>query len=83
MYPDGGAISSKRASVLVSSGTDNAGLDRSNELRSCEAKLLALMHHHWALEFGSREVRLVIEYQDKVPVLIRILENVVKEEKLK
>jgi hypothetical protein len=52
-------------------------------LKSCEAKLLALINNHWALEFGTREVRLVIEYQDKVPVLIRVTQNVVREEKLK
>lgn len=52
-------------------------------VRPCEAKLIDLIGNHWALEFGTREVRLVIEYQDKVPVLIRVTENVIKEEKLK
>jgi hypothetical protein len=85
MYPDGGAISAKRPpSVLVSSGTEKAAVDHSDpELRSCEAKLIGLIRNHWALDFGTREVRLVIEYQDNVPVLIRVTENVVKEEKLK
>jgi len=52
-------------------------------LRSCEAKLLGLIRDRWALDFGSREVRLLIEYQDGVPVLIRVTGNSVKEEKLK
>lgn len=52
-------------------------------LKSCEAKLVSLIRNHWALDFGTREVRLTIEYQDKVPVLIRVTENVVREEKLR
>lgn len=52
-------------------------------LKSCESKLIASIRGDWALEFGSREVRLVIEYQDGVPVLIRVTGNAVKEEKLK
>lgn len=52
-------------------------------LRPCEAKLLNLIRNRWALDFGTREVRLVIEYQDRFPVLIRVTGNVVKEEKLK
>lgn len=52
-------------------------------IRSCEAKLIDSIHNHWALDFGTREVRLLIEYQDKVPVLIRVTENTVREEKLK
>lgn len=52
-------------------------------LRSCEAKLVSFIRNHWALDFGTREVRLVIEYQDRLPVLIRVTGNVVKEEKLK
>ncbi len=85
MYPDGGAVSAKRPlSVLAPSGAERATADDSDsDRRSCEAKLVNLIHNRWALEFGSREVRLVIEYQDKKPVLIRIIENVVKEEKLK
>lgn len=85
MYPDGGALSTKRPpSVLVSSGAEKTTVDHSDPgLRSFEAKLIDLIRNGWALEFGTREVRLVIEYQDKVPVLIRICENVVKEEKLK
>lgn len=60
------------------------GLERGDAtLRSCEAKLVSFIRKHWALDFGSREVRLVIEYQDHLPVLIRVTENVVKEEKLK
>jgi len=53
------------------------------DLRPCEAKLLAYIRNHWALEFGTREVRLVIEYQNGVPVLIRVTGNVVREEKLR
>ena len=53
------------------------------ELRSCESKLLALIRTRWALEYGTRRVGLIIEYQDRVPVLIRIVENSVAEEKLK
>ncbi|MDR7555329.1 MAG: hypothetical protein QN157_06940 [Armatimonadota bacterium] len=53
------------------------------DLRSCEAKLLSYIRNHWALEFGTREVRLVIEYQNGVPVLIRVTGNIVKEEKLR
>jgi len=52
-------------------------------LRGCEAKLIDCIRNHWTLEHGSREVRLIIEYQDKVPVLIRVTDNVIKEEKLK
>lgn len=52
-------------------------------LKSFEAKLIANIREDWALKFGSREVRLVIEYQDGVPVLIRITSNKVQEEKLK
>lgn len=52
-------------------------------LLSCEIKLLKCIHNDWALEFGTREVCLLIEYQDKVPVLIRVTGNTVKEEKLR
>jgi hypothetical protein len=52
-------------------------------LRSCEAKLIDYIRNHWALEFGSREVRLIIEYQNGVPVLVRVTENTVREEKLR
>ncbi|MDQ7857912.1 MAG: hypothetical protein QN174_02455 [Armatimonadota bacterium] len=52
-------------------------------LRPCEAKLVACIRNHWALDFGTREVRLVIEYQDGVPVLIRVTGNIVREEKLR
>lgn len=52
-------------------------------LRSCEAKLLSCIRNHWAVEFGTREVRLVIEYQNGVPVLIRVTANRVTEEKLR
>ncbi|HET7852954.1 MAG TPA: hypothetical protein VFM04_00645 [Candidatus Methylomirabilis sp.] len=52
-------------------------------LRSCEAKLLACIRDEWAVEYGSREVRLVIEYQDRTPVLIRVTMNTVTEEKLR
>jgi len=52
-------------------------------LRSCEAKLLGAIRGPWALAFGTREVRLLIEYQDGVPVLIRVTGNQVKEEKLR
>lgn len=54
-----------------------------NVLRGCEAKLIDFIRNHWTLDYGSREVCLIIEYQDNVPVLIRVTENVVKEEKLK
>ncbi|HEU4679278.1 MAG TPA: hypothetical protein VFS35_07140 [Terrimicrobiaceae bacterium] len=52
-------------------------------MRSCEAKLLACIRNDWALDFGTREVRLVIEYQDHTPVLIRVTMKTVKEEKLR
>ena len=52
-------------------------------LKPFESKLIANIRRDWALTFGSREVRLVIEYQDGVPVLIRVTGNRVKEEKLK
>jgi hypothetical protein len=60
--------------------TPNTG---SPGLRSCEAKLLARIHNDWALDFGTREIRLLIEYQDGVPVLIRVTDNTVREEKLR
>jgi hypothetical protein len=52
-------------------------------LRPCEAKLLTRIHNEWALDFGTREIRLLIEYQDGVPVLIRVTDNTVREEKLR
>lgn len=52
-------------------------------LKSCEAKLLAYIRGDWAVDYGTREVRLVIEYQDKTPVLIRVTRNAVTEEKLR
>ncbi len=52
-------------------------------LRSCEVTLIARIRNDWAVQFGSRDVRLIIEYQDGVPVLIRVTANTVKEEKLK
>ncbi len=52
-------------------------------LRSCEVELIGRIRGDWVVAFGSREVRLIIEYQDGVPVLIRVMENTVKEEKLK
>lgn len=69
MNPNGGAVP---AASYTASG-----------LKSCEAKLVSLIRNHWALDFGTREVRLTIEYQDKVPVLIRVTQNVVREEKLR
>lgn len=56
---------------------------REQTLRSCEARLIACIRNDWALAFGSRKVRLVIEYQEGVPVLIRVTENAITEEKLK
>ncbi len=52
-------------------------------LKPFEVRLIANIREDWALEFGSREVRLVIEYQNGVPVLIRATGERVKEEKLK
>ena len=52
-------------------------------LRSCEAKLITYIRKDWALAFGTREVQLVIEYQEGEPVLIRVTDNKVTEEKLK
>ena len=52
-------------------------------LRSCEAKLLATIRNEWAVDYGSREVQLIIEYQDRTPVLIRVTMNTVKEEKFR
>lgn len=54
-----------------------------SELRACEAKLIGNIRGPWAIDHGSRAVRLIIEYQDRVPVLIRVTKNVVKEEKLR
>ncbi len=56
---------------------------REQTLRSCEARLIACIRDDWALTFGSRKVRLVIEYQEGVPVLNRVTENAITEEKLK
>lgn len=64
-------------------GIDPAITPAEAPLRSCEAKLLRLIRTQWALDFGARELCLIIEYQDRVPVLIRVTENVVKEEKLR
>lgn len=64
-------------------GPDKVSHPASPALRSCEAKLLACIRNDWALDFGTREVRLVIEYQDHTPVLIRVTMNTVKEEKLR
>ena len=52
-------------------------------LRSCEAKLLASIRNDWAVDHGSREIQLIIEYQDRAPVLIRVTRNTVKEEKFR
>ena len=52
-------------------------------LKSCEAKLITYIRKDWALAFGTREVQLVIEYQEGEPVLIRVTDNKVTEEKLK
>lgn len=52
-------------------------------LRSCEAKLLASIRNDWAVDYGAREVRLVIEYQDRTPVLIRVTMNTITEEKFR
>ena len=52
-------------------------------LRPCEARLIARIRGDWAVGFGSREVRLTIEYQDGVPVLIRVTGNRLQEEKLR
>lgn len=60
------------------------GPDRlESPLKSCEARLLACIRGDWAVEYGTREVRLLIEYQDGTPVLIRVTANAVKEEKLR
>ncbi len=52
-------------------------------LTPCEAKLIARIRNDWAVDYGAREIQLVIEYQDRTPVLIRITMNTVKEEKLR
>ncbi len=82
-----GKLHNRRANANASSGAP-AGAAGGAEaaavpLRSCEAKLIASIREDWALKFGSREVRLIIEYQDGLPVLIRITDNKVKEEKLR
>lgn len=64
-------------------GSPGATVRPEPTLRSCEAKLLSYIRNHWAVDFGTREVRLVIEYQDGVPVLIRVTANRVTEEKLR
>jgi hypothetical protein len=61
---------------IIGTGTDPA-------LRSCEAKLLAHIRTDWAVDYGTREVKLLIEYQDGAPVLIRVTKSTVKEEKLR
>lgn len=37
----------------------------------------------WPVAFGVRNVRLNIEYQDRRPVLVRVLENQVIEDKIR
>ncbi len=52
-------------------------------LRSCEQKLIERIRA-WALPYGSREVTIRIEYQDHVPVMIRVLEQLsMQEERLR
>jgi hypothetical protein len=74
----------RRIGELTMAIDERTRLDRQDPaLRSCESKLLALIRNRWALEFGTRRVGLIIEYQDRIPVLIRIVENSITEEKLK
>jgi hypothetical protein len=47
-------------------------VDLEADLRSCERKLVNRIRGDWAIPFGTREVRLQIEYQDGVPVLVRV-----------
>ena len=90
MYPSGGAVSPAPETRMEAEPRLRSPAVRSLApnptvagLRSCEAKLLARIHNEWALDFGTREVRLLIEYQDGVPVLIRVTDNTVREEKLR
>ena len=89
MYPRGGAVSSGGETATEAESRPSAvrGLSPSARpaagFRSCEAKLMARIHNEWALDFGTREIRLLIEYQDGVPVLIRVTDNTVREEKLR
>ncbi len=64
-------------------GTEKVTRPVNPALRSCEAKLLACIRNDWAVDYGTREVRLIIEYQSRTPVLIRVIKNTVTEEKLR
>lgn len=90
MYPSGGAVSSDGETAMEVESRSRSPAVRSIApnpavagVRSCEAKLMARIHNEWALDFGTREIRLLIEYQDGVPVLIRVTDNTVREEKLR
>ncbi len=76
---------SQMASIVRQAGHGPEKISRpeSPALRSCEAKLLDRIRNDWAVDYGAREVRLVIEYQDHTPVLIRVTMNTVKEEKFR
>ena len=71
------------AHFLSERGPGSGAAAAEQTLGSCEARLIACIRNDWALAFGSREVRLIIEYQEGVPVLIRVTASRIKEEKLK
>ena len=52
------------------------------ELRAAELRLIEKLRE-WAIAHGSREICLAVDYQDSVVVQIRVLENRVKEERLR
>ena len=89
MYPMGGAVPPEGGGMEVEPRSRASPVHRlatngpAPGLRSCAAKLLARIHNDWVLDFGTREIRLLIEYQDGVPVLIRVADNTVREEKLR
>lgn len=76
-------MSQMTSGIRSPNGPDKVARTVTAALRSCEAKLLACIRNDWALDYGTREVRLVIEYQDHTPVLIRVTMNTVKEEKFR
>lgn len=52
------------------------------ELRGCEQRLIEVIRRD-AIPFGRRTMKLEITYQDKLPVFIGLMENVVTLEPLK
>lgn len=56
--------------------------DSEKPLRSAELRLIQWIRRH-AIPYGTVTARLQIEFQDHVPVMVRLMRPILEEEKLR